>query len=128
MNAKRNTVQKELVRRIVMRSCDHPTAESIFAAARLELPSISLGTVYRILHELAAAGDIVEVPVTGKPSRFDRTTAAHAHLVCERCGGVYDIALDVDKVLSAADSGSIHSLSGAMVTFSGVCANCATEK
>lgn len=124
---KRNTVQKELVKRVVLASCDHPTAERIYACAREELPTISLGTVYRILHELAAAGEIIEVPVSGAPSRFDKTTAAHAHLVCERCGRVFDVPLDVRKVLSAADKGSAHSLSGATVTFSGVCCECASK-
>lgn len=127
MSAKRNTIQKELVRRVVTASCEHPTAESVFAAAREELPSISLGTVYRVLHELAAAGEIIEVPVQGGSSRFDKTVRPHAHLVCERCGRVFDVPLDVDKVLAAADKNSVHSLSGAQVTFSGVCADCASK-
>ncbi len=126
MGLKRNTVQKQLVRRVVLASCDHPTAESVYLSARRELPTISLGTVYRVLHELVEDGEVVEIPVI--PSRFDKTLSAHAHLVCEKCGKVYDVPLDVDKVLGAADKGSAHRLTGATVTFQGICESCSAQQ
>ncbi len=128
MKEKRNTVQKELVRKLVLSSKAHPTAESIYASARSELPSISLGTVYRILHALAEAGEIVEVPVSGAPSRFDSTNCSHAHMVCEKCGGVFDVPLDVDAVLKAAGSDCAYRLDSAHITFGGVCDKCAESE
>ena len=123
MAEKRNTIQKETVRRIALSSCDHPTAESIFASARQTLPNISLGTVYRVLHELVEEGEILEVPLDGKPSRFDKTNRAHAHLVCKSCGDVYDVKLDVEGVMDGADAGE-NVIEGVNVTFDGLCARC----
>lgn len=127
MSEKRNTVQKELVRKLVLASMEHPTAESIYASARSELPSISLGTVYRVLHELAETGEIIEVPLTGQPSRFDSTNHSHAHLVCERCGGVFDVPLDVASVLKAASCECNYRLNSAQITFGGVCDKCTKQ-
>ncbi len=120
---KRNTVQKDLIKKIVLASCEHPTAEGVYASAREVLPNISLGTVYRVLHELVEAGDIIEVPVSGRPSRFDKTTGAHAHFVCKKCGEVRDVALNVAGVMAAADAGE-SVIEDVDIVFEGVCENC----
>lgn len=120
---KRNTVQKELIRRIALASCEHPTAESIFASARFQLPTISLGTVYRVLKELVDEGSLIEVPVNGAPSRFDKTTMSHAHFVCKECGAVCDVKLDVKGVIDSADA-SPNAIEDVTVTFEGVCERC----
>jgi Fe2+ or Zn2+ uptake regulation protein len=60
---KRNTRQKAVVYQIVKSSHDHPTAEKIYERAKKEIPKISLGTVYRILKELAEEGKIREIVI-----------------------------------------------------------------
>ena len=120
----RNTVQKEVVERIVLSSCDHPTAETIYGRAKTELPNISLGTVYRILKRLAADGVIQEVSVGNAPSVFDKTLEMHAHLACAKCGAVVDVMINKDIFESSITDSCGNSISGAQVMFSGVCANC----
>lgn len=120
----RNTVQKELVERIVLSSCDHPTAETVYQRAKAELPNISLGTVYRILKRLSSDGVIQEIHVQNAPSVFDKTLEMHAHLVCGKCGGVVDVMLDSDRFKSSISDSCGHSLSDAQVLFNGVCAEC----
>ena len=58
---KRNTRQKAVVYQVLLDSYDHPTAEKIYERAKKELPTISLGTVYRVLKELVSEGKI-ELP------------------------------------------------------------------
>ncbi len=123
MGPKRNTVQKELVKRIVLESCDHPTAEEVYCRARQELASISLGTVYRILRDLVTAGEILEVHIPGKPLRFDRTTSSHAHFICSRCLRAYDVDVSIDSLVEEAEKDGFAP-SGAQVTFFGVCDAC----
>ena len=48
MTAERNTRQKQAVQRALC-ELDHPTAAQILTRVRAELPSVSQGTVYRIL-------------------------------------------------------------------------------
>jgi Fur family ferric uptake transcriptional regulator/Fur family peroxide stress response transcriptional regulator len=87
---KRNTRQKAVVFQVVRDSNDHPTAEVIYERAKKELPTISLGTVYRILKELVSEGKIKEI-VVNKQSHFDRRTDFHHHFICKKCGKIEDV-------------------------------------
>ena len=80
---KRNTRQKAVVFQVVRDSSDHPTAEVVYERAKKELPSISLGTVYRILKELVSEGKIKEI-VVNKQSHLDRRTDYHHHYKCKK--------------------------------------------
>ncbi len=119
----RNTIQKEIVEKIVFSACDHPTAEAVYMRAKEELPSISLGTVYRILKRLAADGKILEINMQNAPSVFDKTLSMHAHFVCNKCGKVWDVSMDENKFNAALDDDR-HIIEGAQVLFNGVCKDC----
>ena len=84
------TRQRSLVLSLVNEARDHPTAHEIFLRAREQMPSISLGTVYRNLGLLADAGEIRRIIIAGQPERFDRTDDLHEHLICARCGRIID--------------------------------------
>lgn len=124
---KRNTVQKELIARIVEEACDHPTAETVYARAKAELPNISLGTVYRVLNALVLEGKAVELSFPNLPSRFDKTLHPHAHMFCEKCGSVVDIEYKANKSLSDVLSLGSSILSSANVALVGICENCVIE-
>lgn len=125
---KRNTKQRRVVEEIVLSSCEHPTAEAVYQKSREELPSISLGTVYRILHELAADGKIREIPVPDAPSRFDKTLGIHAHMYCEKCGCVCDVDMCGSNLLeTAARDNPDKKLIEAEVMFKGLCSKCMEE-
>ena len=89
--------QKKLLYRIIQESDRHMTAEEIFTAARREMPSLALGTVYRNLGKMIEEGLIgrVEMPAEA-PARYDRQSKPHPHLVCEQCGSVEDIFVQDD--------------------------------
>ncbi|MCQ2408941.1 MAG: transcriptional repressor [Clostridia bacterium] len=123
MKAVRNTQQKELIKNIVEEACDHPTADMIYERAQAELPKISLGTVYRILRELVNEGLILEIPVNGKPSRFDKTIMNHGHFICDKCGKVYDIFFDFDKFMGDIDFKE-NKTDKTYILFSGTCSEC----
>lgn len=81
---------------------DHPTADSVYAAVREELPNISLGTVYRNLMQLVDAGELQVVNTGDNISRFDPTTTEHAHFQCHECGRVFDVDGPVLRTLPAS--------------------------
>ncbi len=118
---KRNTIQKEVVARIVLDACDHPSADTIYERAKMTLPTISLATVYRILKDLVAEGKIIEVVVPSNPSRFDKTIKAHAHFKCDICGDLFDI--DCDELQTAINTGK-HTTLRTNIMLEGICANC----
>ncbi|MEG1663455.1 MAG: transcriptional repressor [Clostridia bacterium] len=120
----RNTIQKQIVEGIVLSSCDHPTAETIYNRARMQLPKISLGTVYRILSGLVEDGSVREVSVPSAPSRFDKTTKIHAHFVCRQCGDVTDIAIEEGAIIDEAKRKNCNSIDEAEIIFRGICCGC----
>lgn len=127
IEVKRNTVQKEVIERIVLSACDHPNADSVYQRARAELPNISLGTVYRILKQLAADGVILEIPLQNAPSVFDKTTKLHAHSYCERCGRVTDVFLDEQKLFESLNDCGGARIQSVQLTIRGLCEGCAAQ-
>ena len=122
--ATRNTHQKEVIARIVKESCDHPTAEMVLEKARVELPALSLGTVYRVLKDMAKNGEIREVVCKDAPSRFDKTTVNHGHFTCVKCGKVKDVFFNLDKIdKSIIDFGDDIVLES-QIFFMGICSDC----
>ena len=69
----------------------HPTAETVYILAKRHLPSIALGTVYRNLTKMAEAGEVTKIPVPDGADRFDKDISDHMHILCVKCGKIYDI-------------------------------------
>ena len=122
--SRRNTIQKSTIESVVLSSCDHPTAETIYERVREVLPSISLGTVYRVLGDLVADGKVRRIAVPEAPDRFDKTTCTHAHFHCSKCGAVVDIATTFGKEMLDSMSQNGNLILEAEVVFKGICANC----
>ena len=122
---KRMTRQKAAIQAAVMSSCDHPAAAVLCDRVRAVIPNISLGTVYRVLGALSEEGAVREISVPGAPSRYDKTTCAHAHFYCSACGSVTDVDVDEDALIRHADcacGGAV--IENAEVIFRGLCAKC----
>ena len=85
------TPQRQCIFRVLDGNDVHPTAESVYAAAAAEMPTISLRTVYSTLNDLAAMGEIHQLDLGTGSARFDPNTEGHHHLVCTRCGRVRDV-------------------------------------
>src|ERR1044071_10333733 len=79
------TPQREAVFQVIREREDHPTANDIFAAARVRLPGISYATVYNSLRYLKEAGLVHEIKFGDNASRYDRETGRHDHVVCNSC-------------------------------------------
>jgi Fe2+ or Zn2+ uptake regulation protein len=66
----------------------------VYRHARQILPRISLGTVYHNLQRLVAEGKISVFLLGERTARYDPTTTAHAHFVCQQCSQIEDVFLD----------------------------------
>lgn len=85
------TPQRLAIYRVLLASVEHPTAEEIYQSIKPEMPSLSLGTVYRTLEWLSQQRLISRVHSPDSPTRFDANRAPHHHLVCVRCNRVADL-------------------------------------
>ena len=68
----------------------HPTAETIYMQVRKDIPTLSLGTVYRNLNKMAEEGKVKKMEVNGQ-YHFDADTTIHHHFICKQCGSITDI-------------------------------------
>ncbi len=71
-------------------SQDHPSAESIYEIIKGDNPSISLGSVYRVLDVLVDAGLIQRVLVRSGSKRYDANMNPHGHLYCLKTDRIQD--------------------------------------
>jgi Fur family peroxide stress response transcriptional regulator len=111
---------------------DHPTAAEIHAYILRQYPKISLGTVYRNLSELAAAGVILRLPSGDGSDRFDCNADEHFHVICTGCGRIFDILshLPKDAIESLDKTAREHTgvkITGRDISFKGICPDCASR-
>ncbi|HXX48936.1 MAG TPA: transcriptional repressor [Myxococcota bacterium] len=93
------TRQRERVLAFLRASEEHPTAAQTHQALLRELPSLSLGTVYRNLEVLVSEGVVEEVPSAGG-TRYDGNPKPHHHFICEHCGAIDDLHLVAPRSLA----------------------------
>jgi len=120
------TPQRERIFRVLHDNPTHPTAEAVHAEVVRDMPSVSLRTVYATLHELEEMGELVQLDLGTGSARFDPNVSDHHHLVCEACGSVSDIHLDVPAFDAAAERAAGFHVAATQVVLRGRCAGCAT--
>jgi Fe2+ or Zn2+ uptake regulation protein len=120
----RVTPQRQAIFRILHGSKRHPTAEWVHEAARVDMPTISLKTVYQTLNDLAAMGELQQLHLGRGSARFDPTDTPHHHLVCESCGAVVDLHADFTDLQVPDGLGHGFLVSSTEIVFRGRCAEC----
>ena len=71
---------------------DHLTAEDLIAEVEGRLPGISPSTVYRVIQRLTELDVVEHVHTSVGPPIYHLREHGHAHLVCNGCGRILDIA------------------------------------
>lgn len=110
---------------------DHPhtDADTVAAAVRERLGSVSTQAVYDVLRALTAAGLVRRVEPAGSRSRYEtRVGDNHHHLVCRSCSTVVDVdcAVGAAPCLTPSDDGGFV-VDEAEVTFWGLCTECGVD-
>ena len=119
------TAQRQCIFRVLHGDVSHPTAESIHAAAKSHMETISLKTVYQTLNELAAMGEIAALDLGTGTTRFDpNVDGVHHHLVCSACGKVRDLRADFSGVTVPTGADEGFDVGEAEVVFRGRCRDC----
>ncbi len=128
MAAERNTRQKVLIAQAL---CDlpHPTAADVYKQVQRDLPSVSLGTVYRVLSRMADEGHLLRVHFANGDDVFDVTVTPHCHIRCRTCGKVRDVVVNLPPVSHVDVLGDApFLLEETHLEFIGVCQACQPDK
>lgn len=120
----RMTAQKSFIFGYLKSVKTHPTAEIIYEEVRKKIPTISQGTVYRVLNNFKDRGQIQAID-TKDNVHFDADISDHAHFICEECGKVYDIIDECSKCgILKNKKTKVGKINKYQIKFYGVCSSC----
>ena len=119
----RRSNQRDAILRLVRETDTHPSAEWIYEQARKDIPDISLGTVYRNLSQLAAAGMILRIFDNGH-TRYDGNSDRHDHVRCTSCGRLFDVHVPVSGIAAAVSRNVDFHVTGYSLEITGFCNEC----
>lgn len=119
----KDTKQKEAILAAVCTTRTHPTADEIYDKVRANFPRISLGTVYRNLNIFSAKGDIKKILVPGSRDRFDYRIDKHDHLICDQCGNIFDVNVEIN--INLKDTGIV--VNEYNLILYGICEKCSEK-
>ena len=120
--------QREKIEEVVLNSCNHPTAETVYENVRKELPNISLGTVYRNLNTLSEVGRIRKIPMPNHCDRFDSTLNRHFHIHCIKCDKLEDVNYNInDNIYKQIEKDKNCKILSCNLVFDGICNDCIKE-
>ena len=126
MNIKRRkSVQREKIYKIIKNSTLHPTALWVYDLLKKEIPSISLGNVYRNIKILIEKGRIKSRDFGDGIEHYDAITNFHYHFICEHCNRISDFMFPVqNNITKMAQKKSKHYITSHTVQFYGICYKC----
>ncbi|MCM8789347.1 MAG: transcriptional repressor [Candidatus Omnitrophica bacterium] len=106
----------------------HPTVEMIYNYLHKNLPVISMTTVYNTVNALRKKDMINALTITGDETRYDPQIENHHHLLCKKCGRVYDIKIKCPLALSNKKTIAGHRINEVCGYFTGICKDCLKEE
>jgi Fur family peroxide stress response transcriptional regulator len=122
------THQRLVLYRELMKMVDHPNPEKIFERVRVELPSISLATVYKTLRVFLKAGIIGEVSPHHGSLRIEPDVTRHHHFICLQCRAITDLTLsEVDEAPLKSSVPSGYQIEQVSMEVRGLCGRCAAS-
>lgn len=101
----------------------HPTADEIYNALYMEIPTLSKTTVYNTLKLFTEQGAVVILVIDEKNIRFDIDTSRHAHFLCLGCGCIYDIPVENMEAIQLEGVGEL-TITETHLYYKGFCKKC----
>lgn len=121
----RYSKQRELILNAVLKNKIHPTAKTIYEILKDDNPGLSLGTVYRNLNCLAENNMLRKIIAPDGFDHFDGTLAHHQHMMCRKCGRIFDIDVaELNSVRKNIYNSFDFDIDPDAVVFEGVCGKC----
>ena len=99
----------------------HPSAETIYADLKSEIPDLSIGTVYRNLKLFQQQGLASCIATVNGVERFDGNTQPHVHFVCSGCDAVVDV---MDMPIPQLTCTAAHRVDSCQLCYTGICESC----
>jgi len=108
----------------ILYSNGHVNIEFLYESMLNKFNSISLATIYKNINLMLENSFVQEVKIPNSKSVFELTKEAHSHLVCESCGSVEDISINLTDILNTTNKTTKFQIESAAVVFAGKCKHC----
>ena len=119
--------QREAIITVLRDMKTHPTANAVYEKVKEQIPTISLGTVYRNLAALRENGDILAISIGDGFDHFDGDKSPHIHLHCKECRQIIDLYLTDDPAGEFAASHGFEPDTSIYIV-SGTCKDCVSKR
>ena len=121
----RITETRKAVIDFIIHSQDHPSAEMIYQALLPNFPNMSLATVYNNLKVLIDEGFVSELKIRNDTTTyFDFMGHQHLNVICEKCGRIADMDIDLPDVGQEASEQTGYQITKSQMVVYGICPNC----
>jgi Fur family peroxide stress response transcriptional regulator len=119
------TPQRIVIYRELIKSKDHPNAESLYRRIKKIIPDISLDTVNRTLITFSKIGLSKNVEGYGEPKRYDPELKNHHHFRCINCKSIIDFEYKpYDNIIIPAGIKKKFRITNKKVLLEGYCNKC----
>ena len=102
----------------------HLSIENLYELLKSKLPTISLATIYKNINSMIENGFVAEVKLPGTKSVYELVKEQHSHLLCEKCGKVEDVFLQMDQCIADVSQKSDFLIEHIDVVLTGRCSQC----
>ena len=121
----RATPQRLAIYDALCNAGDHPTVEQVHEHARKRDPTISLATVYKTLQVFTEIGLAREMGFRNESTRYDPKVDFHINVVCNNCGMVEDLNVEMLEEIPSIISRRIDfEVQGQSFEVFGLCSRC----
>lgn len=124
----RHTPERYAILEVVTALKGHFEIEDIYSAMEAEMYHVSRGTVYNTIELLCKCGILRQLLIESHKALYEVADGNHAHLICNNCGKVKEVAFEkVSDLLPVAmlDGFSADYVSA---TAYGLCGACARRR
>lgn len=118
--------QRLMVLDYLVNNMNHPTAEDIYKNLKSKNPILSQATVYNTLNLFVEHNIVSELDFNESRKRYDFYNKLHSHFICEDCGNIIDLDLDIKNL--KLDDLKDYSINSIDITIRGKCPNCVNNK
>ncbi|SUN77512.1 putative Fe/Zn uptake regulation protein [Streptococcus massiliensis] len=121
----RLTDTRRAVTAYMIASKSHPSAEKIYQDLKPDFPKMSLATVYNNLKFLVDEGFVTELKISKDPtSYFDYMGHQHLNVICEICGKIADMDIDIPDLKREAEECTGYRIRKTQMMAYGICPEC----
>ena len=125
----RITETRKAVIDFIIQSHDHPSADMIYQALLPAFPNMSLATVYNNLKVLIDEGFVSELKVRNDTTTYyDFMGHQHLNVICEKCGRIADMDLDLPDVQQEAAEQTGYQITKSQMVVYGICPDCVARQ